>query len=284
MGRRLLAVPRLRVRGAEQLCAVRGLLLLADSFRAPAPSELRTTVAREDSGAIVLEIEAPRFRKDNVTVKSLDDGRVLSVTGHHADGAVAFERSFAVSSQYDLSKVEAEVADGVIKVRVPQKAAPAPTPIPLQQEAAASSSSSSRGPAAADASPQQQQQQLVEKKAEEQRSVFVWPPKVEVAAAEQQGPLSFTVALPTGGDEPQVSVTLPDPRHLSVSVSHRVQRVDERGHVVSQQSGSFVRTFPLPCEAKSGDVAARIVEEGAGDAKSKKLVIEVKTGAEPSKH
>jgi HSP20 family molecular chaperone IbpA len=103
--------------------------------------------ARENETALMLDIDVPRYRADELTVESNNNTGIVTVTGHRSPGAfedamgvyphllygqaapTQFRRSFRLARKgYDLQKVTHTLDHGVLRITIPK----VPTPPPPQ--------------------------------------------------------------------------------------------------------------------------------------------------------
>jgi len=97
----------------------------------------------EDAGAITLLADMPGVAKDRLDVRL--DGDTLSIEGHvELEGlqdmralwaevnVPRFRRTFTLSRELDASRVEANLKDGVLTLRVPKQAHAQPRRIEVQ--------------------------------------------------------------------------------------------------------------------------------------------------------
>jgi HSP20 family protein len=97
----------------------------------------------EDGEGIVLEADMPGVSKDRLTVRV--DGETLVLEGNvrfdlpeHAEALYAdvrstvYRRNFALGRELDSDKIQAQLKDGVLRVRIPKRAELRPRRIEVQ--------------------------------------------------------------------------------------------------------------------------------------------------------
>jgi HSP20 family protein len=97
----------------------------------------------EDKDSLILVADMPGVSKDRLEVRV--DGNTLLLEGSvrielsqkaealYADvRATAYQRSFVLSSELDTEKIQANLADGVVTVRIPKRTALRPRKIEVQ--------------------------------------------------------------------------------------------------------------------------------------------------------
>jgi HSP20 family molecular chaperone IbpA len=101
--------------------------------------------ARESDKALMLEIDVPRYRADEIRVESNSRTGIVTVTGHRAPGAFEdatgnyphllfgqaspthFQRSFRCAPMgYDVGRVSHMLDHGVLRITIPKVQAPPP--------------------------------------------------------------------------------------------------------------------------------------------------------------
>jgi HSP20 family molecular chaperone IbpA len=73
---------------------------------------------QNDEKSYTIEVELPRFKKDEVSVKL--DGNVLRITAESKDKNRYSERSYYVGSNIDAANIGAKLEDGVLTVTLPK--------------------------------------------------------------------------------------------------------------------------------------------------------------------
>jgi len=97
----------------------------------------------EDSEGITLETDMPGVAKDRLTLRIDGDTLVLEGTVHfelpeqsealYADvRSNSYRRNFVLSRELDTSHIQAQLKDGVLKVRIPKRAELRPRKIEVQ--------------------------------------------------------------------------------------------------------------------------------------------------------
>jgi len=270
-----------------------------------------------------IELEVPRFRKENIKVEPDERTGRLLISGkrespkegkgtlHVAGTSVpSFRRVFTVDPRvYDLKKIATNVEDGILNVTIPYvetKVAIERPPEVQQKEKAAlqtpsgAADASNEGPIQVTRSPsvgssapsgtstgeenanavtsgssavaetkkpggevaEQGRQQLVD--------VFRWPPKLDIVPKSESGPLTYTITMPPGVSEPNISLHVVQPGLLCLDVNHTSKSENEFGF--NEQRLSFSRTIPMPEGITRENVTASL--------KDGKLVIAVKEGSQ----
>ena len=97
----------------------------------------------EDEHGITLEAEMPGVSKDHLTVRVDNDTLVLEgkvqfdlpeqSEAIYADfRSTAYRRSFALGREFETSNIQAQLKDGVLRVRIPKRAELRPRKIEVQ--------------------------------------------------------------------------------------------------------------------------------------------------------
>jgi HSP20 family protein len=119
---------------------------LADTPAAPEAWAPRVDI-REEKDAVVLSAELPGVSKDEVKVELVNG--VLTISGEKKSEKTedengfyrservygSFERSFTVPDTLDAEKIEAEYANGVLKLTLPKRPEATPKKIAIKGEA-----------------------------------------------------------------------------------------------------------------------------------------------------
>ena len=95
----------------------------------------------ENDDEILLHAEIPGIEKDNISV-NVDNGTLTlsavrkletkGVTTWEEFGDVEYKRSFSVPQTIDISKVDAELKDGVLRLHLPKSEAAKPRQIDIK--------------------------------------------------------------------------------------------------------------------------------------------------------
>jgi len=259
-----------------------------------------------------LELEVPRFRKEDITVDVDEKRGRLVISGkreppsggsqkgtvHVAGTSVpSFSRVYTVDPRvYDLKKLSSDVAEGVLTIRIPyvetkvsiEPSQPAQAalkegakeaedvPVAHEQPSATTTTTQttqegttetpSAVPSAAVVEKQPASSLTGEKGDQQMVDVFRWPPKLEVTPKSDKEPLSYTMTMPPGVTDPEVSVHLVHPGYLQVDVNHTSKTQNDFGF--NEQRLAFSRTLPLP-EGTTRDQVSAKMQDG-------KLVITLK--------
>lgn len=268
----------------------------------PGPS----AYCRVQEKGLELELEVPRFRKEDIKVEADDKTGRLLISGcreapkgvqkgtfHVAGSSIpSFRRVFTIDPRsYDLKNISTNIEDGVLTILIPHleskktiehgqtppgalkdtleghPGAPMDTNIPITREshagetAAPSESALTETKAPGEVATKQQQeegQQLV--------NTFRWPPKMEITPKSDSGPLTYTICMPPGMTNPDVSLHVLQPGLMCLDVNHTTKSENEFGF--NEQRLSFSRTIPLPEGTTKEKVDASLKED--------KLLITVK--------
>ena len=247
----------------------------------PGPS----AYCRVQEKGLELELEVPRFRKEDIKVEADDKTGRLLISGcrdapkgaqkgtfHVAGSSIpSFRRVFTIDARgYDLKNISTNLEDGVLTILIPHlesklaiehgQTPPGALKDTLESHPGGSIDSNipvtheSHGAAGETAAPSsaltetkapgeiatkqegQQEQQLV--------NTFRWPPKMEITPKSDSGPLTYTISMPSGMTNPDVSLHVLQPGFLCLDVNHTTKSENEFGF--NEQRLSFSRTIPLP--------------------------------------
>jgi HSP20 family molecular chaperone IbpA len=241
-------------------------------FRAPVwnydePEHTFHLAAHEVEDGVVVELEVPRYRSEDIKVTTDLATGIVTIEGrrpetrqgtqaHTSTSVPAFKRAFTVApSQYDLTKLTSSVENGLLTIHVPRKPREEPKPIaPPKFTNVAIANAAAPVPASTD------KQLAVAGKANQVAELpkrGQWPPRMQMVEKTAAGVAqTYDVALPPAILPENVKLSVLEDGTLRVDVSYSVRKESDHGY--EEQSGSFSRYVSLPEGTKPEDVSARL--------------------------
>jgi len=214
---------------------------------------------RESDSALIIELEVPRYRAEDLRVEVRDD--TLVVSGNRPEGrphyddafsqflfgeapSNAFRRAFHIPQGFDPAKVAHELSFGVLTVTIARRPTPPPQPAPVKVPIAGAPSTAVTAPQTTTDSRGLTVTSTALPAEYNAVAQMNWPPKVKVDDSENA--IKYTCSMPPSLTGDHIDLSLRG-RSLNLAVNHqrRVEKKDKDGNVVFNEEQAVSYSTPL---------------------------------------
>jgi len=226
---------------------------------------------RESDTALILELEVPRYRHEDITVEQRANN-VLVVTGNRPDErphhdqsynqflygdtpSTRFRRAFSVPPGFDGSKATHSLQFGVLSIVIPRAAAP-PTPTPIA--IANTKGEVVSAPAPGEVKDKRGLIVTATSTPAEYNAVakMKWPPQIKVD--DQNDAITYTATMPPSVTADHIDLHfVRDGLRLGVHHQRQLVKKDDKGNVVfnEEQSVQYSTMLKVPDGTTAQDVS-----------------------------
>lgn len=245
---------------------------------------------RESQDGIVLELEVPRYRAEELSVEVKGRNLVIqgkrNMTAEHEQSQFlvgdapmsSFRRVVYIPETFTVEKETHELNFGVFSIRIPRAPTPPPPPPPQPLPIGGAAAAPAQAPGAIVPFTDKHGLQVTATSTPAEYNAVAtmrWPPKVKVDDSNDK--ITYTASMPPSVGRDHIDLSL-DGQNLHFTVHHQrnVVKKDAKGNVVynQDQSVQYSTNLQVPQDTTAADISTTY-EQG-------QLVITVTKHANPA--